>query len=254
MITANEMIKLAEGELGYIEKASNSKLDDKTANSGSANYTKYGRDLAAAGFFNGSKNGYAWCAQFVVWCAYKLCGTREKAERLLCISGDLAAGCGYAMRYYQSAGRFDNEPRPGDQIFFRYGESGVDHTGLVAKVTDTHISTIEGNSNDQVRRRSYERSDPTILGYGHPRYEQEENTVNIKLNVLRKGSTGDQVKALQRILRDRGWHDAEGKRLKADGDFGDKTEQALRKLQKKKKLTVDGVCGEATWRELLGVK
>ena len=45
-------------ELGYHEKASNANLDDKTANSGSGNWTKYARDLDRLGnFYNGAKNG-----------------------------------------------------------------------------------------------------------------------------------------------------------------------------------------------------
>ena len=66
--TATQLVKIAEAEIGYHEKASNSNLDSKTANSGSKNYTKYGRDLFNAGFFNGNKNGFDWCAQFPTWC------------------------------------------------------------------------------------------------------------------------------------------------------------------------------------------
>ena len=59
--TVENLLKIAQNELGYYEKASNSNLDSKTANAGSNNYTKYARDLAAAGYYNGNKNGYAWC-------------------------------------------------------------------------------------------------------------------------------------------------------------------------------------------------
>ena len=53
--TASKLIKIAEAELGYHEKASNSNLDSKTANSGNNNYQKYGRDLYKAGYYNGNK-------------------------------------------------------------------------------------------------------------------------------------------------------------------------------------------------------
>ena len=43
--TVETLIKIAEAEVGYLEKASNSQLDDKTANAGSNNYTKYARDF-----------------------------------------------------------------------------------------------------------------------------------------------------------------------------------------------------------------
>ena len=60
-----DIVAIALAEVGYREKATNSMLDDKTANSGSNNWTKYARDLAAAGYYNGNKNGYAWCDCFV---------------------------------------------------------------------------------------------------------------------------------------------------------------------------------------------
>ena len=42
--TAKQLVSIAEAEIGYHEKASNSNLDSKTANSGNKNYTKYARD------------------------------------------------------------------------------------------------------------------------------------------------------------------------------------------------------------------
>lgn len=57
--TASKLLEIARAELGYMEKASNSNLDDKTANAGSANWTKYARDLHAAGYYQANKNGYA---------------------------------------------------------------------------------------------------------------------------------------------------------------------------------------------------
>lgn len=42
---ASKVIEIAETEVGYLEKKSNSQLDDKTANAGYNNYTKYGRDM-----------------------------------------------------------------------------------------------------------------------------------------------------------------------------------------------------------------
>ena len=39
--TVDQVIKIAKAEVGYLEKASNSMLDSKTANAGNKNYTKY---------------------------------------------------------------------------------------------------------------------------------------------------------------------------------------------------------------------
>ena len=59
MKAAEKLIQIARAEIGYLEKTSNKDLDSKTANAGSANYTKYARDLYP------SLQGQAWCDMFV---------------------------------------------------------------------------------------------------------------------------------------------------------------------------------------------
>lgn len=260
--TAKQLVAIAEAEIGYHEKASNSNLDSKTANSGKGNYTKYGRDLYKAGYYNGNKNGYDWCDQFVDWCFFKLCGSKDKAEYLECQTGNYGAGCGFSLKYYKAAGRLDKTPKVGDQIFFKYSndDSTADHTGIVVRVTDKLVETIEGNSGGEVKRKAYQRTDKTIIGYGHPRYDaepkktvvtKEAKTVQVELPILRKGSTGAAIKTVQRILRMRGWKDGNGKALEIDGSFGPATEYAVKSFQKGKGVTVDGVVGEKTWNKLL---
>ncbi|MBX3170149.1 MAG: peptidoglycan-binding protein [Candidatus Eremiobacteraeota bacterium] len=61
---------------------------------------------------------------------------------------------------------------------------------------------------------------------------------------LRRGQSGDDVKNLQHQLN------AQGAGLKADGEFGPKTEKALRKFQGRKGLEQDGVAGAATHKQL----
>ena len=63
---------------------------------------------------------------------------------------------------------------------------------------------------------------------------------------LKYGSTGDDVKELQRTLN------AHGYNLNVDGVWGDNTDAAVRKYQKTNGLTVDGIVGENTWGSLLG--
>lgn len=67
-------------------------------------------------------------------------------------------------------------------------------------------------------------------------------TVQVKVQVLRKGDSGDSVKALQILLG-----------VSADGLFGGKTHAAVVAFQRANKLEADGVCGEKTWNKLLGV-
>jgi len=79
----SKLIATAKAELGYLEKASNHLLYDKTANAGNANYNKYAYELDKIGnIYNGKKNGYDWCDIFVDWCFIKTFGV-EAAMKLL---------------------------------------------------------------------------------------------------------------------------------------------------------------------------
>ena len=262
--TASKLIEIATAEIGYHEKASNSNLDSKTANSGKGNYTKYSRDLHKAGYYNGNKQGFDWCDQFVDWCFFQLCGkNKDKAEYLECQTGKYGAGCGFSLKYYKAAGRFDGNPKVGDQIFFKYSNdnSTADHTGIVVRVTDKLIETIEGNSGSEVRHKVYQLNDKTIIGYGHPRYDaepkkivitKEAKNVNIEMPILRKGSTGEAVKTLQRLLRQLQYVNLDGKTLIiVDGNFGSNTEAAVKRYQQKHLNSVDGIVGVKTWNKLL---
>lgn len=66
--TAKRLLEIAAAEIGYKEKETNSQLDNKTANAGDDNYTKYARDLHAAGYYQASKQGFAWCKLVQVSC------------------------------------------------------------------------------------------------------------------------------------------------------------------------------------------
>ena len=174
MSKASEIVAMAVSQIGYKEKASNKNLDDNTANAGSGNWTKYARDLAAAGYYQANKNGYAWCDVFVDWVFFKAYGAKE-GQRIQCQTGPYGAGCGFSMQYYQQQKRFDKNPKVGDQIFFRYsGSSGADHTGIVVEVTSSQIVTVEGNSGNQVKKNTYSRSYSCIIGYGHPLYSETD--------------------------------------------------------------------------------
>ena len=52
----NRLIRIAEAEIGYLEKETCGCLDDKTANAGNGNYTKYWRDVYP------QFQALAWCA------------------------------------------------------------------------------------------------------------------------------------------------------------------------------------------------
>ena len=200
--TAKKLIALAIAEIGYREKETNSNLDNPTANAGDGNYTKYARDLHAAGYYQANKNGYAWCDVFVDWLFYKLTGSKEKGEYLECQTGLYGAGCGNSMQYYKNAGRFDKNPKIGDQIFFRYsGTTGADHTGIVVAVDSKWVTTVEGNSGNCVQQRRYDRKDSTILGYGHPKYAAEQ-TVKPAAQPTKPSAQPSSKKSIDEIARE----------------------------------------------------
>lgn len=169
----NKVIEIALNEVGYKGKKSNSQLDNKTANQ-SGKYNKYARDLDnISGFYNGKKNGYDWCDIFVDWCFVQAFEV-EKALELLCQpKKSTGAGCGFSMNFYKQKGRLFNSPEVGDQIFF--GKDGdIYHTGLVYKVENGRVYTIEGNSgNSEVAKWNYPIGASYIAGYGRPAYSGE---------------------------------------------------------------------------------
>ena len=72
----------------------------------------------------------------------------------------------------------------------------------------------------------------------------------IALPMLRRGSQGQSVRAMQGILIACGCGCGP---TGADGDFGANTEAALRRFQQENGLDADGICGDKSWKKLLGV-
>lgn len=175
-IYIEDVIKIAINEIGYHEKASNYDLDSKTGNSGNNNYTKYARDLweACPHFYQGPKQGYEWCTVWYDWVLYEASGRDSKhAQDIKFYTGPYGAGCEFAANYYKAAGAWHTSPKPGDQIFF--GSNGnFQHTGLVEKVDENNVYTIEGNCDNEVKRKVYALDSSHILGYGRPNYDGEK--------------------------------------------------------------------------------
>lgn len=112
-----------------------------------------------------------WCACYVSWCADQ-CGYIE--------AGIIPkfAGCVDGVSWFQSQGLWqsrDYEPQPGDIIFFDWddenGQDGsADHVGIVDKVENGIVYTVEGNSGDACRQQQYSVGYYEILGYATPSY------------------------------------------------------------------------------------
>ena len=127
-----KVIEVAKGEIDYLEKRSNSQLDDKTANAGYNNYTKYWRDVKP------EWNGAYWCACFITWVFQTALGKKRAKELLK----------HYPYVYCPTlAGLFTkySTPQVGDIVIFWKGGAYA-HTGLVIAVSGNTFVTIEGNT------------------------------------------------------------------------------------------------------------
>lgn len=197
-----KVLDKAQEEVGYLEKASNKYLDDKTKNAGSSNFTKFSRDLVKK-IGSPFAQGVAWCQIFVVWCMIQAYGL-QKAKELL---GGWTAYTPTAVSFYRAKGRYHKTPQVGDQIFFRNSER-VCHTGLVYKVDSQYVYTIEGNTSGAsgvipngggVCKKKYIKTNGRIDGYGRPAYEEEGQTKKdihtIALEVIKgRWGNGDERK------------------------------------------------------------
>lgn len=190
MNAIERMLATARSEIGYIEKATNSQLDDKTANPGNNNWNKFAAFLDNLGVvYNGKKNGYAWCDCFADYCFIFTFGLSVGMAMTYQPEKGCGAGCTYSMKYYKDAGAFFTTPQAGDQIFFTKDSGKTSyHTGVVEKVADGRVYTIEGNTSSAagvvpnggcVRDKSYPLGANYIAGYGRPNWNlvQEEESM-----------------------------------------------------------------------------
>ncbi|MCR5624633.1 MAG: cellulase family glycosylhydrolase [Lachnospiraceae bacterium] len=239
-VTRADIISVATAELGYKEKASNSQLDSKEANAGSANYTKYERDL-------GVPNGQAWCAFFLWWC-YQEAGVPTDAYPK---SGAVYTCAQWHMSngtwHYRNSGYV---PKAGDSIVLG---SLTTHIGMVEYVDSVNkkVCTIEGNSSGMVTRRSYDLSSTHVVGYCTIDLEDGDLSstasstaveatptatpdpanpgwpYEIPTKTLKKGSVGEDVKWVQYFMNSC-FSDA----LSVDGDFGKITAASVKVFKK----------------------
>ena len=213
-------------------------------------------------------NGVAWCNIFVSRVGFEVAGDYS-------LLGKFASTIACAT-WWNGRGRFGTEPRPGAAVFFDWngGRSigGIDHIGLVvAPLGNGRVRTIEGNASIPGHGDGvwvHDRSTRFIVGYGYPTGAapgtapkatpgragasrpaarsgaRGSGRVPPVPGLMRAGSTGAGVRALQQRLKDRGW------KITVDGEFGPETARVVRGFQQDKHLTVDGEVGPQTWRAL----
>ena len=167
----DDLVSVAVGQIGYCEEDNND--------------TKYGIWYGV--------NNQPWCDIFVSWCA-----AQAKVQELI-------PKCAYVpdrLSYYQNTGAYQTHgsytPRPGDLCLFDFNNNGVpDHIGIVEKVQDGTLYTIEGNTSSNgessngngVFRKSRSLSSSMILGFGIPAYE-DDKTMEIQTIEIKNLDTG----------------------------------------------------------------
>ena len=173
MANMEDMIRVALAEEGYLEKRTNDMLESKTANAGSNNYTKFGRDMGC--------NGQPWCDAFVDWCFKKAYGTAE-AKALL---GGWSNYTPTSAQYFKNMHQWFTTPQRGDVIFFKNSQR-ICHTGIVLEVKNGRVYTIEGNTSGGstleanggcVAKKNYPLGYNRIAGYGRPKYSNTPTAV-----------------------------------------------------------------------------
>ena len=155
----NDVVATAKSEQYYEEKDNN--------------WNKYADyiDHNYPNFYNYPKQNVAWCEVFADYCILVNCSSEAEAEYVLCQPMKSAgAGCKESYAYYKKEGRVGKEPKLGAQIYFGSSEATIKHTGLVTKVTQDKVYTIEGNSDNKVKAHFYAINSSKIFGYGYPRY------------------------------------------------------------------------------------
>lgn len=244
----NAVINIALAEVGYLEKATNANLDDKTANAGSNNYTKYWRDIYPA------YQGQPWCACFVTW-VFVIAFGKAMAQKLL---------KHYPYVYCPTMAdlfTLNANPKVGDIVIFKH--NGVfTHTGIVIKVSGDQFWTVEGNTSGgstiianggAVCKKTYFNSNLPGTKFITPDYSKVQEIKNegndtpsiSASSILKMGSNGSAVKTLQKNL-----NTLIKAKLTVDGEFGTATYNAVIKFQTKYKLTADGIVGENTQKKI----
>lgn len=257
MKAIDRLIAVAENEIGYLEKKSNKYLDDKTANAGSSNYTKYNRDMKNWAGSAGIND--QWCQNFVDWVFVTAFGLDNAKKLIYRFTNYTPDGSGAFKKKNRYIKRGSGKPKRGDVIYFYSTAKGrIGHVGIVYNVSSSTVYTIEGNTSGAsalvtngggVRKKSYSLTSTYIDGYGSVDYSLIEadgwDTPSSSVSKVYKlgdrelynYTEGEDVRELQKALISLGFSCGS---YGADGEFGDCTEMAVREFQKANGLTVTG--------------
>lgn len=103
-----------------------------------------------------------WCACFISWCA------NESGQLNITIPKFSRVEDG--IKWFKDNGKWQDRfytPNSGDVIFFDWNnDNDPDHVGIVEKVENDFIYTIEGNSKNECKQKKYLIVNRSIYGYG----------------------------------------------------------------------------------------
>jgi hypothetical protein len=232
--SAQGMVAEANKHLGYREQGEND--------------TKFNRWLGAIKGYGSGGFGYPWCHAFVSYCLWH----SDNAD-----AGPRTAGCSSGVAWFKQKGRFSNEPRVGDLVY--YGPGGGTHVELVVGVSPSELTTIGGNTSgfgasgrqlfngDGVYRKKVARTS-RIYGYGHPTYASGGAAPD-KGGGAGTGSAVEPWTKIRGIRKQQEAVNSLGRTppLDVDGEWGPNTEKGVKWLQKRIGCSeVDGQWGEET--------
>ena len=189
--TVNKVLAIAKAEVGYLEKKNGDAryLYDKRANAGYNNYTKYGKEMHEI-YPAVMDYPAAWCDAFVDWCFYKAYGVATAKSLLDGNFDDYTVAS--ALMYKNHNAWYTNNPKVGDQVFFKNSYGGICHTGLVIAVDNLYVHTIEGNTSAAlgvvangggVAQKKYALNYSRIAGYGRPKYDTSTSSTSSNTTV-----------------------------------------------------------------------
>lgn len=159
-VDPSEVIELAEKQVGVSEGADGqTKYHDWYVSTPHAKATAK-RD---GGFSVKAYNGAQWCNMFVSWLGAQV-GVKNMGWDAYTVQH---------ASWFEDTGRWGKKAKPGAVVFFDWDRgssiSAIDHVGIVVKDNgDGTVSTIEGNTNNQVQKKVRDKS--LIVGYGYPDY------------------------------------------------------------------------------------
>lgn len=181
-----------------------------------------------------------WCAAYASLCAAK--------------AGDnlpLAVNVEVMVQAAKMAGTWTNVPAPGYYIVYDWdGNHTGDHVGIVTSVDRWSVESVEGNRSDSVKQVRNSIDSPYIMGYIRPADVPAGKDIEIPATLpqIKQGDKGDAVKALQTILRLRGYDLGS---YGVDGDAGRWTISAVHKYNWDRLGNDSYVADSRTWYGLI---